>query len=323
VRPLLTLVRDSAVESTIFQVLNCIFLLLLLVNLRKFFLNLNLKQPVINLILIVVATYPQIVFYQNQSNGYSIGIILTSLILFFTLRILIGGPTKRNLVLFSIILIFASMSYDMILTGLVIVLLLRIKRVISQVQVVVILLVSSLSGFIYEAYVDSVTQISYSKANSGQIGSVIKNIGDLIFDFDLYLFYTRIQSGLVGFIFANSLLFGTGLIFIFMLAKVLNWKSETTFRPALVVSIKVALIVNLTAHIFWNLGNGWQFNIPRLTAGLGLFLLVVFLILLSQDVRQLPFRMVSAVVIVIQLIVLLPSIFNSYGFTWLFATGGY
>jgi hypothetical protein len=307
----------------IFQVLNCIFLLLLLVNIRQFLLILNLKQPAINLILIVVATCPQIIFCQNQSNGYFVGIVLSSLILFLTSRILIEGATKRNLVLFSITLIFASMSYDMILNGVVIVLLLRMKRVISQVQAVVILFVSSLSGFIYEAYVDSVAQIDYSKANSDQIGFVIKNIRDLILDFDLYLVYTRIQGGLIGFIFANSLLFGTGLIFIFMLTKVLNWKNETTFSLELVDSMKAALIVNLAAHIFWNLGNGWQFNIPRLTAGIGLFLLVVFLVLLSQDVRQLPFRLVSALVIVIQLIVLLPSIFNSYGFTWLVVTGGY
>ena len=66
---------------------------------------------------------------------------------------------------------------------------------------------------------------------------------------------------------------------VMLLFLIFSFRSGKATQELLAI-LSTVIIVDLCAHLMWNLGGGWQFNIPRLTAGVGLTMVIFFIILL-------------------------------------------
>jgi len=306
-----------------FQLFNFIFLILLLYFLKIHLTTFTQKNNIIGLTLLTVSIFPQLVYYQNQSNGYFIGIICSVLFLVLGSHLVGRKNAQTHFWSLALIAIFAGISYDMVLNGLIISILLVRKKIISRWQALLLMLFSTVPGYLYSSYVEFVTQTQISSANSGQIVEVFKNCLELFGNFNPNLFFSRFQNGLAGFLSTNGLIVGFKLLFVLMLLFLLFSFRSRKISGELLEILTIVIIVDLCAHLIWNLGNGWQFNIPRLTAGIGLFMVVLSIILLSRTSTMFFVVPTCSVLLILEIIQLFPMILHSYELTWLSITGGY
>ena len=306
-----------------FQLFNFIFLLLLLYFLKLHLTSLTQRNGITSPILLTVSIFPQLVYYQNQSSGYFMGLICSVFLLVLGSHLVVQKNAQTHFWPLALIAIFAGISYDMVLNGLIISILLVRKKLISRWQALLLMLFSTIPGYLYSSYVEFITQTQISSANSGQIVEVFKNCLELFDNFNSSLLFNRLQNGLTGFLSTNGLIMGFKLLFVLMLLFLLfSIRSGKTLGELLEILV-IVIIVDLCAHLIWNLGNGWQFNIPRLTAGMGLFMLIYFIVLLSRTSRTIYVVLTCTVFLIFQIIQLFPMILHSYELTWLSITGGY
>jgi hypothetical protein len=306
-----------------FQIFNTLFVIAMLILAKKSLSKLVNNKTHLNLILLTIAIYPQIIFYQYQSSGYAIGIALSSMLLLSTIYLLTQVKTKFGFVGFLIGLFFSSLSYDMILAGIAITFVLLMKGIISKLEALLILLISIFPGYLFEIYVEKVAMVQASNSNSGQILTIFQNISIAFKEFDIYFINSKLLEGVSGFVFTNGLLLGSSVFLVVMIIELSKSKKLDKAHLQLEENLKVAMLVNLVAHIFWNLGSGWQFNIPRLTASFGIYFLISLLVLTSAKSTNIFFIGIWSTIFIVQLIILLPFLFNTYDLTWLSISGGY